>query len=404
MLKINTFRSLKNRGFRLYMVGMLGQMAAMNMEMVVRSLMVYRITGSATAIGIMAASGTLPHIVSSLYGGVIADRMEKKYVLTFSLAGFSALAFGIAISLTTGWLNERTWWIIVLYSVGLSTVVGLMIPARHSIIPELVGIEQVMNAVSLSAVGMNGWRLMAPAAAGFLVEGFGFEAVYYIIGSLYIWAFIFTAFLPRTSKLVETSKNALTEIAEGFKYLRSEPSITWVLVFNLFAVILALPHLHLLPVFVDDILKVGAGGMGILVSFSGIGAIFGSLILASLPNQKRGLMLLSSTLFLGLMLIVFSFSKSWGLSLGVMVLIGLGQTGRFSLSNTLAQNYSSDKFRGRVMGIFDMQMSFPGLAVYAAGVLTGIIGIEWAIGSLAMMLVAFSLLVMIMVPQLRKLD
>jgi MFS family permease len=372
--------------------------------MVVRTLLVYRITGSATAIGIMAASGTLPHIISSLYGGVIADRMEKKYVLMFSLAGFAALAFGIAISLTAGWLNAQTWWMIIFYSVGLSTVVGLLIPARHSIIPELVGIEQVMNAVSLSAVGMNGWRLMAPAAAGFLVEGFGFEAVYYIIGGLYVWAFIFTAFLPLTGKLVGTAKNVLTEILEGFRYLRSEPNITWVLVFNLFAVILAMPHLHFLPIYVDDILKVGAGGMGILVSFSGIGAMFGSLILASLPNKKRGLMLLSSTLFLGLMLIVFSFSKSWGLTLGVMVFIGLGQTGRFSLSNTLAQNYSNDKFRGRVMGIFDMQMSFPGLAVYAAGVLTGVMGVEWAIGGLAIMLVAFSLVVMLMVPRLRRLE
>jgi MFS family permease len=132
--------------------------------------------------------------------------------------------------------------------------------------------------------------------------------------------------------------------------------------------------------------------------------MFGSLILASLPNKKRGLMLLSSTLFLGLMLIVFSFSKSWGLTLGVMVFIGLGQTGRFSLSNTLAQNYSNDKFRGRVMGIFDMQMSFPGLAVYAAGVLTGVMGVEWAIGGLAIMLVAFSLVVMLMVPRLRRLE
>jgi len=116
------------------------------------------------------------------------------------------------------------------------------------------------------------------------------------------------------------------------------------------------------------------------------------------------MLLLSSTLFLGLVIIAFSFSRSWILSLGVMVLIGMGQTGRMTLSNTLAQHYSSDSFRGRVMGIFDMQMSFPGLAVFAAAALTRVIGVEWAISSFALVLVLASLMLMVFVPRLRRLN
>ena len=379
-------------------------MAAMNMQMMMRSLLVYRITGSVEAIGIMAISGTVPHIISALYGGVIADRLEKKHILLFSLAAFALLSFGIAIILTTGWLNAETWWILIIASVVQSILMGLLIPARHSIILDLVGRERLMNAVSLNSLSQNGWRLMAPAVAGFLVEGFGFDVGYFVIGGLYLWAIGFIAFLPLSSIPAATKQSALAEVAEGFKYLRKESNVTWVLLFNLFAVILAMPYQQLLPVFVDDILMVGASGMGILISVSGAGAIVGSLILASLPDKKRGLMLLTSSMFLGLVLIVFSFSKSWVLSLGMMVFIGMGQSGRMTLSNTLAQHYSVDNFRGRVMGIFDMQMSFPGVAVFAAGILTGFIGVEWAVGGLAMLLVAISVLIMVFSPRLRRLD
>ena len=221
---------------------------------------------------------------------------------------------------------------------------------------------------------------------------------------MYIWAIVFITFLPTTGKLPPSSASALTEVVEGFKHLRREPDILLVLIFNLFAVVLAMPYQQLLPVFVEDILKVGAGDMGILVSFSGIGAIAGSLVSASLPNRKRGLMLLVSSMFLGLVLVSFSFSKVWGLSLAVMVLIGMGQAGRITLSNTLAQYYSSDQFRGRIMGIFDMQMSFPSFTVLGAALLTGIIGMEWAVSSFTLLLVAVSLSLIIFVPRLHRLD
>ena len=221
---------------------------------------------------------------------------------------------------------------------------------------------------------------------------------------MYIWAIVFITFLPTTGKLPPSSASALTEVVEGFKSLRMEPDILLVLIFNLFAVVLAMPYQQLLPVFVEDILKVGAGNMGILVSFSGIGAIAGSLVSASLPNRKRGLMLLVSSMFLGLVLVSFSFFKVWGLSLGVMVLIGMGQTGRITLNNIPAQYYSSDQFRGRIMGIFDMQMSFPGFTVLGAALLTGIIGMEWAVSSFTLLLVAVSLSLIIFVSRLRRLD
>ena len=107
----------------------------------------------------------------------------------------------------------------------------------------------------------------------------------------------------------------------------------------------------LLPVITDDVLEVGAKGLGILVSVSGIGAMAGSLVLASLPSKKRGLLLLLGSLLLGVALIVFSFSTSWCLSLIVIVFVGIGQTTRMTLGNTLLQDYVEDEYRGRVMAL-----------------------------------------------------
>jgi len=370
-------------------------------------LLVYRITGSAKAIGGVAVAAVLPHILSSLYGGAIADRLQKKYILMFTTAAFAVLSFAVATALAMGWLNKEMWWLLAIATVSHAILMGMLVPARHSIIPNLVESEMLMNAVSLNRFGQNGWQLMAPAAAGFLIEGFGFETVFCIIGGLYMWAFIFLSFLPRTVKAVKavnSSQKTFSEIKEAFKYLRAETDITWVLIFNLLAVVLSLPYEQLLPVFVDDILKVGAGGLGVLVSASGIGAMAGSFIVASLPNKKRGLMLLGSIIFLGLAIIVFSFSKSWTLSLIAMVFIGLGQAGRLTLGNTLAQHYCRESYRGRIMGIYDMQMSFPGLAVFAIGFLSDAIGVEWSVGGFAILLVVSSLVIAIKVPRLRRLD
>ena len=245
---------------------------------------------------------------------------------------------------------------------------------------------------------------MAPAAAGFLIDSLGFKAVFYVMAGLYATGTVLVAFLPLTSKIVASTKNALEEVTEGLRYIRNDPNMLFVLGFTLFSVILSMPYRQLMPVFVDDILKVGAKGMGILISVSGVGAIAGSLVLASLPSKKRGLMLLIGTLILGLALMVFSFSKSWALSLGIMVVVGLGQAARMTLSNTLAQHYTKDEYRGRVMGIYDMWMAFNGLSVYFAGLLTVAFGVQWAVGGFSALLVVICAITLIFGHRLRRLD
>jgi MFS family permease len=217
--RLRTFRSLKNPVYRLYFSGIMGQRAAMNMQMIARSYLIYALTGSAAILGLLSLCHALPVLLFSIFGGVIADRIQKKYVLLIGLAGSAALSLGVALSLTSGFLsaeNEGSWWVLAVASVIQGSIMGLMIPSRQAIIPEIVGEEDLMNAISLDSTGMNTLRLGAPALAGFLIDSFGYGAVYYVMTAMYVAGTVCIILMPLTGKLIGSAGNALLDIKEGY--------------------------------------------------------------------------------------------------------------------------------------------------------------------------------------------
>ena len=140
------------------------------------------------------------------------------------------------------------------------------------------------------------------------------------------------------------------------------------------------------------------------MSLSGLGAITSSIIIASLPNKKRGIMLLYSSILMGLALMGFSCSSSYYLSMGLMVFIGVGQAGRATLANTLLQYYVADEYRGRVMSIYITEFGLRSVGVFLASLLAEEIGVQWSVGGLAFILVLISFMVLIFVPRLRNLE
>ena len=407
LLGRRTFSSLQNPIFRLYYSALLGQRASMHMQIVARSLLIYRLSGSAAILGAVSLANALPMLCVSLFGGVIGDRVHKKYVLLIGQASSALVAFGVALSLTLGYLSpERagSWWILMVASVLQGTIMGLMIPSRQAIIPEIVGEAQLMNAVALNTLGLNVLRLIAPAVAGFLIDAFDFEVVYYTMTCMYLVAVLFVSFMPLTGTMPIGGGGALAHIKEGWKYILNETTIVMVLLLVLLMALLSRPYQAMMPIFADDILKVGASGMGVLLSVSGLGAMIGSLTLAALLNKKRGLMLLVSGLILGPALVSFSFSSSWYLSLALVALVGMGQAARMTLGNTLLMYYADEGYRGRVMSFYEMDLALTHLGVFGAGLLAEAIGVQWAIGGFAIILVFLVILALLFVPQVRKLD
>jgi MFS family permease len=403
-----TFASFKNPVFRLYYLAMVGHWSSLNMQMLARNLLVYRITGSGAILGVLALATAIPMIIFALPGGVIADRIQKRTVIQICQVISSIVSLGITLVLFFGYLSPEhpdSWWILIISGALQGAVMGFMMPSRQAIVSEIVDHEQLMNAISLNNLGMNTFRILSPALAGFLVDLVDFWAVYAIMTAMIVMSWVVIIFVPPTSKpKIGGGTNYLVEMIEGWKYVRRERTIFLILMFTVAATILGMPYGQLLPMFTEDILKVSATGMGVLVTVSGAGAIVGSLILTSLTNRKRGLILLCAGLLLSATLIGFSFSEWWYLSLILIIFVGLGSTIQMTLGNSLIQYYSDATYRGRVMSFFMLGFGFSSLGAFFAGILAEGIGAPLSIGSLAVVLFIITMVLLTWSPRLRKLD
>jgi MFS family permease len=403
-----TFISLQNPAYRFYYIAMAGHWSSMSMQQVVRSLLIYRITGSGALLGLNALANAIPMIVLSLPGGVIADRLQKKTVVQISQLAAGLITLWVTIELLIGYLSPshpNSWWVVVV-SAGLQGIVmGIQMPSRQAIISELVSEEHLMNAISLNNLGMNVLRLLSPALAGFLIDAFNYYFVYAIMTGMYAIALVCMAFVPKTTGPKRVmGRSSLEEIKEAWHYSRNEKAIFAVLVFAVMATVLGMPYAQLLPMFTDGILHVSATHLGVLISISGAGAIVGSLILASMSNKKRGVYMLVFALIMSAALLGFAFSKSWYLSLILIPFVGAGNTGQMAIGNSLIQYYADARYRGRVLSFYMMGFGFGSLGAFLGGVLAEVIGVQWAVGGMAFSLLVLTSLMFFVSPRLRKLD
>ena len=410
---LRTFTSFKNPVFRLYYGAMMGQMAAMNMQMVARALLVYELTGSATALGAMALGNSMPMLFFSLYGGVIADRVEKKHVLWWGQIASAVIAFATALLLISGVMSEDkpgSWLWLIVAALGQGTVMGLMMPSRQAMIADIVGTEDLMNAVALNTFGMNALRLLSPIPVGFIIYFYGFSAVYVVMTCMYLIAVAFITLMPKTGVASLKGRGAMKDVVDGLKYAWNEPTIFLVLVITFVVTLLSMPYMMLLPALTENVLNVDERGFGMLLSMSGVGAMLGSIVIASLPNRKRGLMLMCGSALCGLALTGLFFvdslfpSNMWIWAMVFIFFVGIGQTARMTLGNTLIQYYVEDAYRGRVMSLLMMEFGLTSFGVFAAGVMTDMIGVQWSVGGLAIILTVFSVLAIIFIPSIRKLE
>jgi len=405
---LKTVDSLKISGYRVLFFGLLGQWAAMSLQSVAQSLLLYRLTGSAVILGTMALANAIPQLVLSLFAGVLADRFIKKYILliTQGIAAFSIII--ISVSLSSGYLsteNAGSWWVIVAAAVIQSVAMALMIPARQSFIAELVGKEKLMNAAAINTIGISLFQMTLPIAGGFIIDKIDFTGIYYVMSGLCLLTIIFTSFVPVIQLSTSIRKqNVIANISDGLKYTWRNPTILYIMVFTLVSMVLTSPQMTMMAIYADNILKVSATGMGVLQSISGISALVISVVLASLPSKKRGLLVIISSIISGLALMVFAFSTSMILSSAIMAITGLASTTNMLASMTLLQAYTDESYLGRVMSIQSLGMGLGSFGSFVSGILAERIGVQWTIGSFAMILTFVSILVLLSLPKMRQLE
>lgn len=367
-------RAFRHRNYQLYFGGQLVSLTGTWMQSVAQSWLVYRLTGSAVLLGLVGFAGQIPVFLLAPAGGAVADRRGRHRILVTTQILSMLLASVLAALTLTG--SVEVWHVFVLAA--LSGVVNAFdIPARQAFAVDLVGKEDLMNAIALNSSMFNGARIVGPAVAGVLVASVGEGWCFFANAVSYV-AVVAGLMMMRVAPRVNAAAagSALANIAEGFGYVaRTGPVRALLLLLGLVS-LMGMPYAVLMPIFADQILHGGARGLGILMGASGVGALAGALVLAARQGIRGlGRWVAYSSAGFGVSLIVFSQSRSFWLSAALLVPVGFSMMLQMASSNTLVQSMVPDRLRGRVMAVYSMMfMGMAPVGALLAGALANRVG------------------------------
>lgn len=347
------FRSIENRNYRLYFLGQMVSVLGSWLQSVAQAWLVYRITGSSFQLGLVVFIGQAPLLFLSPIGGIVADRYRRRWVVVGTQMSSMLLAFVLAALTLSG--RVELWHILVLTSLQ-GIISAIDVPARQALVSEMVKTDDLLNAVALNSSIFNNASSVAPVIAGFLLATIGEGWCFAINGLTYV-AVITGLLLMRLEEHRQGRglRSAVSSIREGFHFIHDTAPIRRILAVLAVVSLLGAPFTVLMPIFADKILHAGPRGLGLLMSANGVGALVGSLLLAS----KRGLsglgrwVVFSSAGF-GAALALFSLSRSFPLSLLILAPAGFCMFFEVTASNTLIQAMSPEALRGRAISVLSM--------------------------------------------------
>ena len=371
-----TFSAFQYRKYRLLWISMAVGMTGMQMQMIAQGLLAYELSGTFTAVGVLAMAWGVPQFFFALPGGAIADRMDKRRILLITQVAVMAQAIVIGLAITT---DVITLPILFVVGVFMGATFSFNMPARQAFIPEVVPREQMMNAIALNNTAMNATRIFSPLAAGLFISWWGFDVTYYITGAMYGVGWITVLLLPRsTAHLNRVKRGMFDEIGIGLRYVRDNPALKTLMFMAFIPILLGIPYVTILPAFARADLGQGEFGFSLLVGLSAVGALIGSLVIAAL-NPRSKLPLIQSFLgagwgaglvLLGLGSAVFGFPGA----LAAMVLLGIFQMGYMALNNSMLMMTASPEYHGRVMSLYMLTFGIFPLMGGPLGVLGDAIG------------------------------
>ena len=288
---------------------------------------------------------------------------------------------------------------------------NVMTASRHTIIADMVGRDKLMNGIALNSSVQNLMQLIGPGIGGLLIAFVNTTVSFIVMGVLYAGAVFFTMQLPtKPFDAVEGAttppkrSNGFGDLIDGFKYVASDPTIRTHILVNFGIVLLATPYSNLLPGFVDEVLGKGAADLGVLVGFSGLGALVGTLLIASKAPHRRGALLIGIGMVLAIALVAFSISTNYYVTLFIMMFIGAGLSMRMAVGQVILQTYSAEAFRGRTVSVWMTQYSIVSFGTFGVSFLAEWFGPQWAIGSMAVLLGVLMVYVWLFVPRMRNLE
>ncbi len=424
----NTFRALRHRNYRLFFMGQSVSLIGTWMQNMAQQLLVYRLTGSAAALGMVNLLALIPLIPFSLWGGSLTDRMPKRNIVIGTQFAMMVQAVILAILTWSGWIEI---WHVFLLSFVLGAINAVDVPARLAFTIDMVeGKEDLTNAIGLNSTMFNSARIFGPAMAGIIVAATGEGTAFLLNGCTFLAVIISLLSmrgLPTKSQPVNVKGHVMEHMAEGWRYIRKRQIV--LILFSLVGVsaFLSMPYSTLMPVFADEVLGSSAKPvieffcgstainwqcvapealpLGLLLAMVGLGAVIGSLFVASLPESaSRGKWLTIGNIFFPFFLLIFSQSKSYVFSMILLFLAGMCFILQNSLANTLIQLSVPDELRGRVMSLYSMtNQGMMRLGGLQAGLLADRWSAPFSVGIGTFISLLYSLFVFVRFKNIKKL-
>ncbi len=353
------------------------------MQDIAQSWLVWQLTHSAFLLGVVGFFDSFPRLLLGAFGGVIADRMDRRrlVIVTQALAMTQAFVYWAMV-----YFNLILFWHIILLALVLGLVNTINQTARQSLVNGLVPKEDLLNAIALHSSVFNLSRILGPSLGGVLIALVGIAGCFFVNGLSFIAIILSLFFMDLPPWEATNKKEGLwSEIREGYQYVKGSRRILSVLSLSYVVSLLGAPYSRFLPVFASNILHVGPTGYGLLMAAPGIGAITSSLCLASLGDVRPGILLISSfvlgfSVFLGL----FAFSHSFIFSLGLLVLVGACLIAFRASANTAIQTDTPAPLLGRVLSLFFMDRGLWSLGGIFIGSAATIISVPWAFAACAL--------------------
>jgi MFS family permease len=400
----NPFRAiLRHRNFRFFWIGQTVSLIGTWMGTVAQGWLALELSDSAFIVGVVSAAGSLPILAFALPAGVLADHYSKLRIVMTGQALLSLQAATLWWFVFTGRITIP--WLIVLATIN-GTVSAFEIPARQSLLVELVGREDLMDAIALNTSSFNFARIIGPSIAAVVIAGAGLAWCFAINAASYMAVLIGLGLISLPAWQAPAQRTStMAGLREGLRYLISTPEVAvlmkLVAVFSVFG----LPYLTLMPVLARDALNLGASGYGLLMTVTGIGALAGALFLAAVGTRiRRGRLFTVSSIVFPILILAVALTPIATVTAALLLLTGVSMILHTALANGLIQSIVPDALRGRVIAAYVVvYVGFSPFGSFLSGAIAHLAGVEWALAGSAAVMLGYASWALARNPQVRRL-
>lgn len=398
----SAFASLRHRQFRWLYASNTAFFFAMNGQMIVRSILAFRLTDSALALGLVNLAVAVPMLVISPFAGVVTDRVEKRQLIIGGQALLIASELVIFGLLTAGAL---AFWHLVVTVFLMGCIFPFIMPARQAIVVGIVGRGGLPNAMALQMGGMNAARVAAPVLAGFLVAMISIRGAYAVSIALYTLALAAMFRVSRSPATDEQRSTLFRDMLAGVRYVRDDHPLRVLLLLSIVPMLLAMPFQALLVVFTEDVWHTGSRALGILQAAAGLGGLMGSVYVAWFGDSPRRVrLMISSLLAFGATLFLFALSPWFLLALPLVLISDIFASIFGTVNATAVQLLVPDAVRGRVMSLMMMTYGLTPLGTLPISAVAQRFGAPAAVAGACVVMMALAVAFYVLSPSLRGVD